>query len=330
MPDTLLSTQVVLRRNFQDQPFVSTMLDADKAACAQRVHKALDSLESTWTLYHMRDLGKQDFSILQAEVGLSDDLWSSKAASLFIREDKQATVITNAEDHVQVQVRAESSAPTDAIAQAKVIAGQIGEEWPYAKDENLGWLTARPILAGSGLQIAADMHLPMLSMMQQLKGITQAMLKEQLFQLDTMPGQGDKNPGALYTLRSMFNAYGSTGELAQAAAKQAQDLARKEENLRDKILVRSIRSTYVDQVWRAYGVLKYARRLTEQEFLGLWSKLRLGTLSGLIDLPLETIDALREKASTAGLLGLYEDARDEHALHFFRADVVRAELNGGL
>ncbi len=329
MPDTLLGAQVVLRRNFQDQSFVGTMLEADKTACSQRVAKSLDELPSVWTQYPMRDITRQDIAGLQQRAPLPEELWANKSASMFLREDDQAMVLVNLEDHVQVRVQADPEDTQEAIRQAKEVARHLENQWPFARDENLGWLTARPVLAGSGLQIVMHLHLPMLSMMQQVKGLTEAIGKEQLFELKAAPGQEEKNPAALYTLSSMFSAYGSTRELAQAAERKAQELDRKESNLRDKILVRSSRSTYVDQVWRAFGILKYARRLTENEFLALWSKLRLGVVSGLIPMPLEQVNLLREKASNPALRELQEGGGDDHGIHFIRADVVRAELNGG-
>lgn len=329
MYDTLLGAQAVLRRNFEDQPFVGTMLDADKAACAQRVQKALHELPSEWTLYSARDMDTDAFSALQARVGLEDDVLTNHSVALFVRQDEGAVVLANVEDHVQVRVQAQEGNLGDAAMEAKNLMRHIGEDAPFAKDVNLGWLTARPLLAGTGLQMTYRMHLPMLNMMQQIKGITQGLTKEQLFELNTSPGQTEKNPAALYHLSSMFSAYGDAEKLVQAAMNKMQELDRKEANLRDKILVRSARSTYVDQVWRAYGVLKYARRLTEQEFLSLWSKLRLGVLSGLVPVPLETVDGLRNKLSRTALQGMLESAKDDHALHFLRADIVRAELNGG-
>lgn len=329
MTETRLGAQVVLRRNFGDQPFVSTMLDADKVACTQRISKALDALQSRWTFYPVRELSKGDLAPLAARNMLTEQVWKTPEAGLFVREDQLALVLSNVEDHVQVRVAVQGDAQEEAIREAKSIMAHIGEEWPFAQDEQLGWLTARPVLAGSGTQIVTHLHLPMLSMMQQIRGITRTLGDKQLFELSNAPGQDDKNPGALYALSSMFNAYGGTAKLAEAAENQTQEIEKREENLRSKILGRAIRSTYVDQVWRAYGTLKYARRLTEQEFLGLWSKLRLGVLAGLIPVPIETVNNLLEKASRTALHELMDGTRDEHALHFIRADVVRAELDGG-
>ena len=106
-------------------------------------------------------------------------------------------------------------------------------------------------------------------------------------------------------------------------------LTAKEDNLRRKVLNNTSRSTYVDQVFRAYGILRYARRLTEAEFMAYWSKLRLGAMAGLLPADKAAIDSLLAQTSKNQLMQQIDSSMDEHTIHFIRADVVRAALNGG-
>lgn len=328
MPDTILGSWVDLRRNWADFPFESTMLDADKPQLISRVTQVLEPREETWTLYLMRDMTREQFGALADMTLMDRSLRDNQDAAVFIRSDGDAMIYVHQEDHLLIRVKAIDADVTRAAQEAKGIARLITQTGAYAKDERIGWLTARPQYAGTGLQVTYLMHLPMLSMMQQLKGIAAKMSGEHRFSLSAQT-QGDKNPANLYLLKNLFTAYGGTDELTAAVSAVADELTAKEDNLRRKVLNNTSRSTYVDQVYRAYGILRYARRLTEAEFLAYWSKLRLGAMAGLLPADQDAVDSLLAQTSKNQLMQQIDSSMDEHTIHFIRADVVRAALNGG-
>lgn len=328
MPDTVLYGFVDLRRNFAHLPFEPTMLDAQKGESLSIVTKALDQREETWVLHDLRRVGPQQLQGMKEKEGLDDGLLRKPDAPLFIRQDEQALVSLNLEDHVQVRALSHSLQAEDALAQAKEIARAIEGGAAFAKDERIGWLTARPLHACTGLQLSYVLHLPMLSMMQQIKPLMASLDAQHLFSLKPY-GQADKNPGAVYVLRNLFSAYDASEKLMRAVRKMTEEISAKEIRLRQRILQQPARSVYADQVYRAYGILKYARRLTETEFLGYWSKLRLGAAVGYLPLSVEEADQLMRSTQRSSLAAIMGQGGDEHAIHFTRADVVRAALNGG-
>ena len=327
MPDTIMQTFVLLRRNFADFGFVPMMLDIDKHSCVERVQEILGN--QGFTVYQMQDIDDARFEKL-SEMGLLDEqIRKTPAAALMMRSDEQVSILCNAQDHLLIRVEAEEQDVPGAIKTAKDLARLFNSQYPFAKDERIGWLTARPLYAGTGLQVCYKLHLPMLTMLQQAKTIAASLYKEHRFSLSALSYQDEKNPSSLFILCNQFTAYDNTHSLAEAVGELALGLDTKETNLREKILKRTIRSTYLDQVYRAYGILRYARRLNEPEFLEYWSKLRLGAAAGLIPLTLEKVDGLLSKAGKASLLTARDTAKDDHTLYFARADIVRAELDGG-
>ncbi len=328
MPDTIMQTFVLLRRNFADFGFVPMMLDIDKHTCVERVQEILG--DQGFTVYPMQDIDDARFEKF-SEMGLLDEqVRTTPAAALMMRGDEQVSVLCNAQDHLLIRAQVADEDVPGAIKTAKDLSRLINSRYPFAKDERIGWLTARPLYAGTGLQVCYQLHLPMLTMLQQAKTITASLYKEHRFSLSALANQDEKNPSSLFILCNLFTAYDNTHSLAEAVRELAFSLSTKETNLREKILKRTIRSTYLDQVYRAYGILKYARRLNEPEFLEYWSKLRLGAAAGLIPLTLEKVDGLLSKAGKASLLTARDTIKDDHTLYFARADMVRAELDGGL
>lgn len=328
MPDTILYGFVDLRRNFAHLPFEPTMLDAQKGESLNIVTSALNKREETWVLHDLKKIGPQQLQGMREKDGLDETLLKKPDAPLFIRQDDQALVSLNLEDHVLVRALSHDLHIDEALSEAKEIARAIEESAPFAKDDRIGWLTARPLYAGTGLQLSYVLHLPMLSMMQQMKALMANLDSQHLFSLRPY-GQADKNPGALYVLSNMFSAYDASEKLTHAVQKMTEEISGKEIRLRQRILQQPARSVYADQVFRAYGILKYARRLTETEFLGYWSKLRLGAAVGYLPLTVTDADDLMRSTQRSNLTKLMADSADEHAIHFTRADVVRAALNGG-
>ena len=328
MPDTILQTFVLLRRNFADYSFVPMMLDIDMHSCVERVEEALGG--QGFSTYHMKDIEEALFAQLSEKGLLDTRSWKTPLATLLLRNDGQVSILCNVEDQVLIRVEVTDDDIQAAIKTAKDLSRLIGGQNPFARDERIGWLTARPLHAGTGLQVCYKLHLPMLAMLQQVRTIAGSLYKEHRFALTALPDHDEKNPAAIFILRNMFTAYDSTQNLAESVKELALSLSAKEINLREKILKRTVRSTYLDQVYRAYGILRYARRLNEIEFLDYWSKLRLGAAAGLLPLTLEKVDGLLQKAGKAALLMAADTLRDDHTIYFARADVVRAELNGGL
>ncbi len=327
--DTIMRSFVDLRRNYTDMPFLSTMLEVQKGECINRAVQALEALPEEWTLHILNDLSADQASDLQSDGLLDSAQELDPAAAVLVRADRKAAIYQLHEDHLCIRVYAAEGDVRSAMLHAKALAGILSQEHAFAKDDRIGWLTARPQFAGTGLQVNHCLHLPMITMMQQIRPMTADIAKEQRFELRPCGSQSDKNPAALYTLRNLFTAFDGSDMLIQAVDKMAQMLTGKEAMLRDRILAKSARSTYVDQVWRAYGVLRYARRLTEPEFLAFWSKVRLGAMAAILPPSLETVDALLQQTRRSRLMSLPDGPRDEHALHFARADAVRSALNGG-
>lgn len=329
MNDNIMRSFVDVRRNFVSYPFESTMLESDRNDLVERVISILDKQEETWILYSIRDLDAKTRIILE-EIELVDRTWlQNQSISLLIRNDQSALVCLHEQDHVLIRVTADSSNTLAAVRKAKAVARIISEASPFAKDDRIGWLTAKPQYAGTGVQISYVLHLPMLLMMQQIKGLEQRTIASRRFSIIAEISE-DKNPAALYRLTNLFTAYNSSELLSTAISQVVDDICSKEENLRRKVLKYAGRSIYIDQIYRAWGILLYARRLTQIELFTYWSKVRLGVCAGLLPVDIKTVDSLLVLTSKSKLIQQTAGVLDEHAIHFNRADTVRAALHGGL
>lgn len=329
MSENILRCFVDLRRNDIEFPFVTTMLDIEKQSLHNQVTDLLDERNETWTMYSLDDLDAVKRMALEDTELVDKELLQYKDSVIFVRDDESALICINMEDHLLIRVRAQHGKEKQAIREAKDIAHMLSDGNAYAKDDRIGWLTAKPQYAGTGLQLTYVMHLPMLTMMQQIKANAARINAEHRFLLISQIDFDEKNSTSLYYLRNLFTAYSDSDKLLLDIEEKLNEITAKEDNLRKKILKNTSRSVYSDQIYRAYGILKYARRLTQTEFLTYWSKLRLGVNAGLLPITTQLVDSLLGLTAKTLLIQQSDGVLDEHALHFNRADTVREALNGG-
>jgi protein arginine kinase len=82
-----------------------------------------------------------------------------------------------------------------------------------------------------------------------------------------------------------------------------------------------------DKIWRAYGILKYARVLTSDEVMNLLSAVRLGHAMNVIDfLDVAKINQILLLSQPAHLQKYYGSEMDHNKRDFVRAQMVREKI----
>jgi len=165
----------------------------------------------------------------------------------------------------------------------------------------------------------------MLHYLKQIRSLGE-MLKAQEYLLRPIAAHDKRNPAKMYVLSNATSLNRGDGVLVQRIREFVDLLSKREALLRGKALTRNGQSAFADQVWRSYGILRFARRLNDGDFLNHWSNLRLGSMAGILPLSIETVDSLlvytgnqvflKEGADTKNIVGL-------------RAQNVRQALSGG-
>jgi protein arginine kinase len=140
-------------------------------------------------------------------------------------------------------------------------------------------------------------------------------------------GEGSEFMGNFFQL-SNSATLGSTDE---AIIKSLRDMVSKvisfEEKARE-MLFRKARSLLEDKVWRAYGLLRYARSVSTKEALSLISAVRLGVgMRVLDDITVRTLNELLIYAQPAHLQELEHRLMDERERDVARAEYIRRALS---
>lgn len=242
-------------------------------------------------------------------------------------EENQVSAAINTGEHLLLQA-------WDSEGKLETLTGKLREleegitlsEFPFARDERFGYLSFSPVLAGSGLYLSLTLHLPMLGFLKQIKGLADPLKQRFNCQLKPLSQEGGRNPGNLFVLSNVSSFGLSDEDIAGQLEDAAKQVAEKESVLLEKAFHTGRVTPLVDQAWRAYGTLRYARRLTGIDFLSLWSRMRMGARAGILPVSVDTTNQMLAFASDSRYL---TDGADQKTCPFRRADEVRQALSGG-
>ena len=216
------------------------------------------------------------------------------------------------------------------MEQAAKIAREVDDgletQVTYAFDDQLGYLTACPTNTGSGMRASQMLHLPALTILRQMGAVGQAVDKLGLT-IRGLYGEGSEAFGNLYQVSNQVTLGRTEEELVQAIREVGSQLADMERKARRTLLEKD-RLTLEDRLMRSVGVLMYARRIGDKEFMQRWSDVRLASSLNLVDMDGSTLDSLLYRAQSAGIARragkeLTAPERDQ-----LRAEYVRAALCG--
>ena len=139
----------------------------------------------------------------------------------------------------------------------------LEEEIDYAFDKELGYVTACPTNIGTGMRASVMVHLPALSITNQIEklliGISQLGVA-----VRGVYGEGTKSMGHLYQISNQGTLGASEETLIDKISQIVAQIVEKEERMRAHLKKNNLYEIE-DDCYRAYGLLTNARRMTSDE-----------------------------------------------------------------
>jgi len=150
-----------------------------------------------------------------------------------------------------------------------------------AFDEKMGYLTSCPTNLGTGLRASVVLHLPGLVFTRNIANIIN--ISQQLgLSVRGLYGDDKEVVGNLFRVSNQLTLGFSEQEIIDNLKSAVTEIIAHERRAR-KALALYMKEHLEDDIWRAYGTLRYARLLTEKEVLALFSKVRLGIDMRLVE-----------------------------------------------
>src|ERR671918_1141909 len=328
----VLSTRVRLARNLMGHAFSQRAQDADRQGVLTRVEEAarasdrmgsgvrfrLDQLDRTdRQLLHERHLVSKELA------GLDADGRVRSGAAVLIQD--RLGVMLNEEDHLRLQGLHSGFALDAAYAEVDRLDAELGQRLAFAFHSEFGYLTSCPTNVGTGFRASVLIHLPGLVLTKEISKVLQGLAQVGLT-FRGLYGEGSEVVGNFFQLSNQTTLGSSEYELLDHLGKMVRQVMDYEEQAR-QVLLSAAPAIIEDKVWRAYGLLRYARALSFEEAMNLLSGVRLGVGVNLIpDVGMYTLNKLLVYTQPAHLAVAEGVVPNDPELPVRRARFVRKVL----
>lgn len=322
--DIVVSTRIRLARNISEYPFPNKLNTKSSTALNNIIKEAVEK-DNKYSLkfIEMKTLARFEAASMAERHIISPEFASdTDGRALLLSDDEDISIMLNEEDHIRLQVMKSGFALDEAYAIADDIDNSLSQKFNFAFDERIGYLTQCPTNLGTGMRASVMLHLPALTMSGQIHKLINTVSKLGLTFRGAF-GEGTAAVGDMYQLSNQITL-GISEEYAIKNLKAitlqlcAQERALREEMLKDV--------TTEDRIFRAYGVLKWARILNTKELMENLSLVRLGSVTGKINLPIETVNELMISMQPASINARAGQRLPEKERDIIRAKEVRAKL----
>lgn len=326
----LLGVQVRLHRNLGDRFFPPKMTGQEKKDLLDlfRQYVQADDLLKKGKVCPLNELTENEINFLEEENFLLPGKHAEEGRGLFILPSRSLGIVVNDLNHLTILSNA--STLLQAWGLADKVDNGLSHQFRIAFNQKMGFLTTTPDYLGNGLRFSALVHLPALKRKGGLQTLI-GQLKQEDFEVQEYgsPAQNVYNDlleishaGKKYSLlpeKQALLAFGSMlTKIRILEEKACSDYL--EQN----------RKNLQDEVARAFGVLRYAVRVSLKEAVHYLSGLIFGIRAGFLDMDAGRLFKLLILIRKGHLRVFFDKINTEDDEMECRAELIRKELTDAM
>lgn len=282
----VLSSRIRLARNFKGIPFTNRGDSHELAKVDGYMRSMITPLQTdygkSFSKINLESLSAIERDVLVEKHLISPNLATqSSDCSVIISEDSRISIMVNEEDHLRIQSMELGLQLEKAYERAITVDDVIENKYDYAFSKELGYLTACPTNVGTGMRASVMVHVPALSMTGKLQRIIRSIIRMG-YSVRGLYGEGSEGLGHVYQISNQQTMGISEQATIEQLSQIVQGVVKEEEKARSELWTTD-KEGIEDKVWRSYGILTHARRISGEEALALLSDVQLGIDMKLID-----------------------------------------------
>ena len=328
--DVVISSRIRLARNLNRFPFLTVASAQARGEVEKFVRPRLEEgkLPRKLVYWSLGELSNVERTLLVERHLISKELANAEGdRGVALAPDESISIMVNEEDHLRLQVIRSGLQLEEAYDEIDRMDTALEGALHFAFDSRFGYLTACPTNAGTGLRISVMMHLPAVSLAKQIDKVLQS-LQRLNYTVRGFYGEGTSPLGDFYQVSNQVTLGKAERDLIADLKKVIPEILRFERAWRHKLLEDEPKRLE-DKVWRGYGVLKNARRMTSEEATDLLSALRLGVhLNIITGIPVKTLNELFIFTQPGHLQKLERRILEPDERDIVRAELIRRKLEG--
>jgi protein arginine kinase len=283
--DVVLSTRVRLARNLQGVPFTPRADTGSRGGILERVRRAARAsaalqggaeLEVTGLSRQLRQI-LLERHLISREMAAEGDV---EAGGLLLAPGEALGVMVNEEDHLRLQAILSGLRLQEAYRLVDRLDEELGSELSFAYHPEFGYLTSCPTNVGTGVRASILIHLPGLVLTKEIGKVLQGISQVGLT-FRGLYGEGSEVVGNFFQISNQTTLGKSEEDLIDHLQRIVGRVIHYEMEARG-VLMRDAPAVIEDKIWRAYGLLRYARSLSFDEVMNLLSGVRLGVSMNLL------------------------------------------------
>lgn len=283
--DVVVSSRVRLARNLSDTHFPWRLNAAEAEVVTDRVRDAFTAVaEETERgslnvpLDSLDDVNK--LALAERRLISRNMLKADLPRSLLLFSDEKSGVLVNEGDHLRIQTMRAGFALDDALSEADKLEASLGELLPFAYDDKLGYLTTCPTNTGTGLRVSVMLHMPLLMRKNLLNPLSKR-LAQTGYTVRGARGEGSIAICDMIQISNQVTLGFNESDIVKGLSQLSQELVSQERKYR-LAMQEEDPVALEDEVQRAYGLLRSARRISFDETMDKLSSVRLGIAAGFL------------------------------------------------
>ncbi len=326
--DIVISSRVRLARNVASYPFVTRLTTQERNELETLLRRTIDQIAPSFQLTYVDvdQLEELDRQLLVERQLISRELAEAEGPrGVAFDPQEQLSLMILEEDHLRIQVVHSGLELEAAWRQMEQVHQQLQQRLTFAFHDQFGYLTACPTNVGTGMRVSVMMHLPALVLTRQMDHLFRSLQKINLA-VRGLYGEGSQPVGDFFQISNQVTLGRSEQDLLHQVGEVVPTILEYERKAREYLLKEGYENV-LDQVNRAYSILKACRTISSEETLQLLSRVRMGVNMGLIqDVPLEVLNKLIIYTQPAHLQKLHGEQLDSAQRNIHRARYLRRLL----
>ena len=325
--DVVISSRVRLVRNLNGCKFLSKCSKEEQEKILEKIKEIVTSLGYGLKYLKLEDiddvtkLSLVEKHLISPEFVMDDN--TKKA--IIVNDEENICIMLNEDDHIKLQVFSSGQELENLKNLAIELDEKIGEILDYSYSKNFGYLAASPINIGTGMKASVIVHLPALTYTGNLSKVLR-IVNNFGMGVKGLYGEGTQNQGDMYLI-SNNQTIGVTEKEIIANVKNIAEKVIEQERTARKFLGNNSLELE-DRVYRSYGILKFASRMSSDECKKLLSDVKLGVDLGIIkELDDSKIKKLELYTKSGNLQKYFGKTLEGYEREIRRAEVIKQIIN---
>lgn len=319
--DVVISTRIRLVRNIKGIPFTTKCKKEDFKKVYDLMKEATLSLGYGLRFISMKDIDQLTKNSLAEKHLISQEFAKSNNPynAIIINDEENICIMVNEEDHIKIQVFCSGLDIDNLMNLAIEIDKKLEKATQYSFNDKYGYLTACPTNVGTGLKASVLLHIPGLRLTGNLRKILNVVNNFGM-NVRGVYGEGTNVEGDMYQISNNQTLGIAESEITKNIKLITQKVMQQERVARKYLAKKNIELE--DKIYRDYGILTNARKISEEESIELLSIIKMGIDLGILE-------ELNDKKVSELLLyvrGANLQKRLGKSLTIYEQDIERANI----